>query len=521
MPGIQIFDSTLRDGVQCEGISFSTDDKFAVIEYLDTLGIDFIEAGNPVSNPKDHEFFEKAKKRSLKHAKLVAFSSTHRVGIQPEDDQGLKALIDAGTDYVAVFGKSWDMHVREILGTSLEENLSIIQSSVAYLVSQGKTVFFDAEHFFDGYKANPDYALETLRTAVNAGAHTLVLCDTNGGSFPLEIAEIIGQVKHALPDTPIGIHAHNDTGMADANSVCAVQSGAVHIQGTFGGFGERCGNANLCTIIPDLQLKLGYDCIPPENMQKLTKISRSICEVANIAQYQHTPFVGRCAFSHKGGMHADAVNKNPFSYEHVAPEAVGNKRRVIMSEVAGRASILPAIQKVEPSLGKNSKKTISILEKMKEMEHIGYDFEGAEGSTHLLVLRELGKYTPHFSLAQFNVVINEPSVSLSSIATIKISVDGKYELTAAQGDGPVNALDSALRKALEVFYPKITQMSLLDYKVRVLGTGDGTASKVRVLITSTDGNHSWRTVGVSSDIIDASWKALVDSVEYFLGDIVE
>lgn len=513
---IKIFDSTLRDGVQSESMTFSINDKLALIEYLDKLGVDFIEGGIPSSNPKDFEFFSIAKNVKLKNSKLVAFTSTHKVGVPCHKDEGYKKVLEAETEYVTVFGKSWDLHVTEILNTDLETNLGLIYDSVKYLTEKDKKVIFDAEHFFDGYKANREYAIKTLKAASDAGAIMVTLCDTNGGCFPFEIEEIVTETKKYI-DCDIAIHTHNDTGMADANAISAVRCGAMCVQGTFGGYGERCGNANLCTIIPDLQLKLGYECIPKENLKKLTKISRAVCETANMGQFPHSPYVGRCAFTHKGGIHSDAVEKNPVSYEHIEPESVGNKRKIVMSEMAGRSALLHEIQKIEPSIKKDSNKVASLLEKMKELEHIGYDFAAAEGSIQLFILRELGKYTPHFNLAQVNVFITLPGTGLSSIANIKISVDGKYEITSAEGDGPVNALDCALRKALRVFYPEIKNMYLSDFKVRALDSGDGSASRVRVMIISSDGNSTWRTMGVSTDLIEASWKALVDSVEYYLG----
>ena len=513
---ISIYDTTLRDGVQSEGISFSVEDKLAITEYLDSIGIDFIEGGMPASNPKDFEFFTRAKKLQLKNSKLVAFTSTHKPGIPCEHDKNFEKILSVETEYVTVFGKCWDMHVTEILSTSLEENLALISETIYYFIKNGKKVFFDAEHFFDGYKHNPLYALSTIKAACDSGAEMIVLCDTNGGFFPFEIEDIINKVRSEI-NCKIAIHSHNDTGMADANAITAVKCGAVCVQGTFGGYGERCGNANLCTIIPDLQLKLGYRCIPNENIIKLTKISRAICETANVGQYPHAPYVGHSAFTHKGGIHSDAVSKNTASYEHISPELVGNKRRFITNEMSGRSALMPVIHRVAPNLNKDSKKTKNLLEKMKEMEQNGYDFEAAEGSTQLLVLRELGKFTPHFSLAKVNVFITLPGNGEGAIANIKISVDGKYEITSAEGDGPVNALDSALRKALVVFYPQVKNMYLSDFKVRCIDSGNGSASSVRVLISSTDGNTTWRTVGASTDIIEASWKALVDSVEYYLG----
>lgn len=519
MTKIKVFDSTLRDGAQGEGVSFSVEDKLAVVQYLDNLGVDYIEGGNPTSNPKDCEFFKRVSELQLKNAKIVSFTSTHKIGGDPEKDVSLNAVLDSKTEYVSVFGKSWDMHVTDILSAKLEQNLEIIESTIKYLTDKGQKVFFDAEHFFDGYKANPEYAMQTILAAKKAGAVALILCDTNGATFPFEVEKIVADVVKAFPDTEIGIHTHNDIGMAVASAISAVRGGATHVQGTFGGFGERCGNMDLCTAIPNLQLKLGYNCIPQGNMELLTDTARSVAEAANIGLDPRTPYVGSSAFAHKGGMHSDAVIKKSSSYEHIVPEEVGNSRRVLMSEVAGRSAILLALKAIDPNIDRNSEQTKKILERLKELEHSGYEFEGAEGSLEMLIKKELGKFEPHFGLDKFNVVVNEPSEGRSSIAAVKIFVDGEYEMSAAEGDGPVNALDTAIRRALGVFYPELKKMSLVDYKVRVLGSNDGTASKVRVLITSTNGKKTWRTVGVSADIIDASWKALVDSIEYYLGTV--
>ncbi|MCK9479847.1 MAG: citramalate synthase, partial [Firmicutes bacterium] len=385
MKKIIIFDSTLRDGAQGEGISFSVEDKLAVAKYLDDLGVDYIEGGNPASNPKDCEFFERAKTLELKHSKLVAFTSTHKVGGDPAKDVSLTAVLDAQTDCVSVFGKSWDIHVTDILNATLEQNLEIIKSTVGYLVKNKKKVFYDAEHFFDGYKANPEYALQTLEVAKDAGASALVLCDTNGASFPFEVEAAVDKVMELFGDLEIGVHTHNDIGMAVASAVGAVRRGATHVQGTFGGFGERCGNMDLCTLIPNLQLKLGYDCIPKENMELLTNTALSIAEAANIGLDPRTPYVGASAFAHKGGMHSDAVIKQSSSYEHIPPEAVGNSRRVLMSEVAGRSAIMLALKAVDPTVERNSEQTKKVLSRLKKLEHDGYEFEGAEGSLEILI----------------------------------------------------------------------------------------------------------------------------------------
>ncbi len=516
MTGVTIFDSTLRDGAQAEGVSFSVEDKIKVVKALDELGVGYAEAGNPGSNPKDLEFFERIKSVELKNTKVAAFGSTRRRGISPSEDGNVQALLGAGVDTVAIFGKSWDFHVTDIINATLQENLEMIYDTVSYLKDKGKEVVFDAEHFFDGYKNNPEYAMKTLDSAVQAGADCLCLCDTNGGTFPDEIFEITKKVVDRF-DVVVGIHAHNDCGMAVANTVMAVKAGATHVQGTMTGFGERCGNTNLSTVIPDLQLKLDYKCIPDENMGKLTHVAREVSEIANLKLDDRAPFVGKTAFAHKGGMHIDGVSKNSKSFEHIDPELVGNERKFLTSEVAGRTTILSMIQKIAPNIEKNSPETVKIIDRLKELEYEGYQFEGAEGGFELVIRKELGKYKPFFELETFKIVGDYPSdVDESATAMIKISVDGKKEITAAEGEGPVNALDKALRKALEVFYPALSDVHLTDYKVRVLDSGSATASKVRVLIESSDGVDSWTTVGVSKDIIEASWGALVDSIEYKL-----
>jgi 2-isopropylmalate synthase len=487
------------------------------VKKLDEFGVDYIEAGNPGSNPKDLEFFERVKSIKLSSAKLVAFGSTRRVGIKAEDDTNLINMLNTGTSAVAIFGKSWDFHVTEVIRTTLDENLNMIYDSIDYMKQHDKEVIFDAEHFFDGYKANPEYALKTLEVAAQAGADWLVLCDTNGGSFPLEMADIVGLVVDRFPSIPVGIHCHNDGGMAVANSIIAVERGATQVQGTFNGYGERCGNANLCTIIPNLQLKRHFCCVPEQSIVELTSVSRYISELANMAPNERDPYVGNCAFAHKGGMHVDAILKNPASFEHVPPESVGNERRILMSEVAGRSTILSRIQKVAPWVTKSSPETQQVIDQLKRLEHEGYQFEGAESSFELMVRRALGKDHKFFDVKDFRVLCEEPwQGDYSASAIIKVRVDGVEEVTAAEGDGPVNALDKALRKALEVFYPQLKKMRLTDYKVRVLDTSRATAAKVRVHIESTDGEKVWGTVGVSTNIIDASWNALVDSIEYFL-----
>lgn len=513
---IALYDSTLRDGAQAQGISYSVEDKLKIVERLDALGVRYIEAGNPGSNPKDLEFFERVRGLKLKNARLIAFGATRKVGLRVEDDTNLRSLLAAATDAVAIFGKSWDYQVREILRTKPEENLAMIGDTLRHLKQRGKEVVYDAEHFFDGYRANPQYALATLQAAAEAGADWLVLCDTNGGNFPETVFEITREVAMRFA-TPLGIHCHNDCELAVANSVRAVQAGARQVQGTINGIGERCGNANLCAIIPNLQLKLGFSCIPPANMATLTTTARTVSEIANMPHNEKAAYVGADAFAHKGGMHIDAVVKNPVSYEHIDPALVGNHRRTLMSEVAGRSTLLARIQAVDPSIGKNSPETKKIIDRLKHLEHEGYHFEAAEQSFELVVRKMLGQYTPFFELIDFKVMVSEPTGEASnSSAIINIRVGSETEITAAEGDGPVNALDKALRRALERFYPQIAEIRLTDYKVRVLDSKQASAAKVRVLIESSDHIESWTTIGVSTDIIDASWQALVDAIEYKL-----
>lgn len=522
---VEIFDSTLRDGAQGEGISFSVQDKLNIVKTLDELGISYIEAGNPGSNPKDLEFFQEVKKIKLQNARLVAFGATRRKDISVESDVNLQSLLVAETSHVAIFGKSWDFQVREILKASLEENLSMIYETVAFLTKNNRKVIFDAEHFFDGYKANPEYALMSLKSAVKGGAICLSLCDTNGGTMPSQIKEIVEKVvKEFAPEgVTIGIHTHNDTGMAVANSIIAVEAGAGQVQGTFIGIGERTGNANLSTIIPNLELKLGYKCLPEGNIRLLTPYARRIAEIANVTLEETMPYVGQTAFAHKAGMHIDAVTKNTTAYEHVSPELVGNERVFLMSEVAGRSMIIEKIKKFDKTITKDSPVAAAIIQQVKELEHEGYQFEGADGSFELLVRKAIGKYQPFFKLHYYKILGEQPPLdkSLCSFAQLKIEVDGKEEITAGEGDGPVHALDVALRKALEHFFPAVADIRLTDYKVRVLDSKSATAARVRVLIESTDGVDQWATVGVSPDVMAASWQALVDSFEYKLIKDVE
>ncbi|MDR3319194.1 MAG: citramalate synthase [Clostridiales bacterium] len=514
---ISIFDSTLRDGSQAEGINFSVEDKLKIVRALDALGVSYIEAGNPSSNPKDIEFFVRVGALKLKNASLVAFGSTRRKDTRACDDPSLQALLSAGTSTVAVFGKCWDLHVGHILNTTNEENLNMIRDTVAYLTEKGRKVIFDAEHFFDGWKNNPEYALSALGAAAAGGAVTLALCDTNGGAFPEEIFRAVTAVRETFPSIEIGIHCHNDCGLAVANSLAAVNAGAAQVQGTFIGYGERCGNANLSALIAVLQLKKNYACIPAANMPELTAAAREIADISNIRLERYMPFVGSSAFTHKAGMHADGVIKLPRSFEQLDPALVGNERRFVMSEFAGRTATFNKIRKYFPELNKDGEEVKNILDRIKEQERAGYQYESAESSFMLEVYKSLGLYKPFFELISYKTIAEQPGEpNLSATATVKIRVQDKTHLLAAQGDGPVNALDLALRKCLGTFYPEISSMTLVDYKVRVLDGKAATAAVVRVLITTTDGRETWTTVGVSEDLIQASFKALSDSIEYRL-----
>jgi 2-isopropylmalate synthase len=522
MRKIDIFDSTLRDGAQAAGISFSVNDKIKICKYLDNMGIKYIEAGNPGSNPKDQEFFERVKNEvKFYNSSLVAFGSTRRKNVKVEEDNNVLSLINAGTDYVCIFGKAWDFHATKILGVSLEENLLMIEETITYLKKNGKKVIFDAEHFFDGYKHNREYSLEVLKTAEKAGAISVCLCDTNGGCFPDEIYDIVKDVCNNV-SIEVGIHTHNDTGMAVANSIMAVEAGASNVQGTFIGVGERTGNANLSTIIANLMLHKNYDVVKKEYLKNLTSTALKISEISNIRLDNHMPYVGANAFTHKAGMHIDGVKKASTSFEHVPPESVGNERKFLMSEVAGRSTLVEKIKKYAPDVEKDSPIATEIIKRVKELEFEGYQFEGADGTFELLVRRALGTYKPFFTLENFKIIEDNASDDdgFNASAMVKLSVNGKTEISAAEGNGPVNALDKALRKALCVFYPSLDDLILDDYKVRVLDTGMATASKVRVLIETRDRstNKKWSTVGVSTDVIEASWIALVDSIEIKLSN---
>ena len=516
MNPIEVFDSTLRDGAQGEGISFSVSDKLSIVRALDAFGVDYIEAGNPGSNPKDIEFFRRVAAMKLQNARLCAFGSTCRKDTQPGDDPAVRYLLDAGTPTVVLFGKSWDLHVTQVLNTTLAENLRLVADTVRFFKDAGKEVIFDAEHFFDGYRNNSAYAMKVLAAARDAGADTLCLCDTNGGTLPDELRAVVARVCDAYPGVRIGIHCHNDGGCAVASTLMAVRAGATQVQGTFTGIGERCGNADLSAVVPGLRLKMGLDC--KGDLPNLRHTAAKITELCNMTLYSGKPYVGASAFAHKGGMHIDGVSKLSRSFEHVPPEAVGNERRFLMSEVSGRTTVLAKLAAVAPELKKNSPEVASIVARLKELEHEGFQFEAADASFELMVLKTLHRFNPHFSLSMYRISGEYPfpDGDQSASAMLSVQVDGKQETTAAMGNGPVHALDTALRKALSVFYPEVARIRLTDYKVRVLTGQKATASTVRVLIESSDGDSSWTTVGVSTDIIAASWQALTDSIEYRL-----
>jgi len=512
-----LYDTTLRDGTQAEDISFQVQDKVRIAKHLDTLGIDYIEGGWPGSNPKDIGFFEAIQKETLSHSKIAAFGSTRRARITPDQDNNIKMLIEARPDVVTIFGKTWDFHVREALRVSLEENLDMINDSLAYLKERVGEVIYDAEHFFDGYKTNPEYALKTLQAAAQAGADCLVLCDTNGGTLPHEIPLIMESVRKEI-DVPLGIHAHNDSECAVANSLMAVVGGAVHIQGTMNGFGERCGNANLCSIIPSLILKMNKECLQQGKLENLRKASRAIYELANLTPQKHQAYVGNSAFAHKGGVHVSAIQRHPETYEHIRPELVGNKTRVLVSDLSGRSNILAKAQECGIKIDDKDPVALEILEKIKELENKGFQFEGAEASFELLMLRAMGQLKQFFHITAFRVIdtLRESDQCPVSEATIKVKVGGRVEHMAADGNGPVNALDRAMRKALISFYPQLADIKLLDYKVRVLPSSQGTDSIIRVLVETGDEDSRWGTVGVSSNVVDASYQALADAFTYKL-----
>ncbi len=513
---IQIYDTTLRDGSQGEGLSFSVQDKILIAKKIDSLGFDYIEGGWPGANPKDVAFFEEAKKLKLKYAKLVAFGSTRKAHSKASEDEVLRGLLAADTRVITVFGKSWDMHVKDVFRVELEENLCMIDDTVRYLKSKKREVVYDAEHFFDGYFANPKYALKTLSAALNAGASILVLCDTNGGTMPGKLSQAVQEVYKKLR-CPLGIHVHNDGGVAIANSMAAIEAGAIQVQGTINGYGERCGNADLLPIIANLQIKMGYSCVPAAKLKELTEAARYVSDIGNMVQQKGQPYVGASAFAHKGGVHINAVMKNPQTYEHIDPTFVGNHRRFLVSEVGGRTNIMLKAKELAMDLKKESPETRTILEKIQARENEGYQYEAAEASFELLIHEVTGKRKKFFEFKKVHVSAeNIGEKNPISHAHVSLVVGKKEGSGTADGDGPVNALDRALRKALTPFYPELQEIELADYKVRVVDSEAGTAAKVRVIIEFRDGKNIWTTVGVSSNIIDASWEALVDAMEYKL-----
>ncbi len=517
MKKIQIYDTTLRDGMQGEGISLSSAGKIRLALKLDEYGIDFIEGGFAASNPKDMEFFHEIKKHPLTYSKIVAFGSTRRARTPVGEDSGTQKLLEASTEVVAIFGKSWKLQITDVLRTTEAENRAMIHDTVRHLKEHGRHVIFDAEHFYDGYKDSPALAMSVLRAALEGGADCLVLCDTRGGSLPHEIFDITREVARSIA-TPLGIHCHNDSEMAVANSIAAVRAGAIQVQGTINGYGERCGNANLCSIIPSLELKLGMPCGRPQSLSKLYHLSRFVDKQLNVPANRKAAFVGESAFAHKAGMHVNAVEKNPHSFEHIDPAAVGNERRILISELAGGSNILLKALQMGVDLSKSSPEIRQVLAKLEQMEKKGYEFEAADASFKLLIQKVLKQHKPFFELEGFRVVVEKRSKTepSQSEATIKLKVGDEVEHTVGEGNGPVHALDNALRQALIRFYPAIAEVVLRDYHVRILNPEEATAAKTRVLIESGDGHDIWDTVGVSEDIIEASWEALVDSVEYKL-----
>ena len=513
---VEFYDTTLRDGAQSEDIAFSLTDKLRITERLDEFGIHYIEGGWPGSNPKDLSYFKEVKNLRLKRSKITAFSMTMKANTRPEDDEVIRAVLEAETEYVTIVGKSWDLHVRDALKVSLDTNLKMIDGTIRYLKRCGKTVFFDAEHFFDGYRRNRAYAMKVLTAACDAGADVLVLCDTNGGSMPYDVFDVVTIVGESLK-SKLGIHTHNDTEMAVANTLMAVRAGCAHVQGTINGYGERCGNANLCSIIPSISLKMGYEGIPEERLARLRELSLFVDEMANFIPDKHRPYVGDSAFAHKGGIHVSAIRRNPETYEHIKPALVGNAQRVLISDLSGESSILYKAREFNIDIEKDKKLVKDVVKKIKELEMFGYQFEGAEGSLELLIKKALGIHKKYFDLVGFRIIVEKKEKNNPVCeATILIKVNDRVEHTAALGTGPVNALDNALRKALYKIYPVLEEMELVDYKVRVLSTKDGTEAPTRVLIESSDGKHAWGTVGVSENIIEASWQALVDSIDYKL-----
>jgi 2-isopropylmalate synthase len=510
---VEIFDTTLRDGTQREGLSLSAADKLRIAERLDQLGVAFIEGGWPGSNPKDAEFFARARERAWQRAEIVAFGSTRRADTAVEKDPGLRALIDAGTNVCSIFGKSWTLHVDRVLRTTRDENLKMIEESVAFLRASGRRVIYDAEHFFDGWRNDAGYALATLLAAARGGAEAVVLCDTNGGSLPWQITEAVTAAAQVVPDARLGIHAHDDAGCAVANTLAAVRAGARHVQGTINGWGERCGNANLCVIIPDLELKLGMRCLPTGALMEMTELSRFVCDVANLMPDDHMPYVGRSAFAHKGGVHVAAMRLAAGSYEHVEPARVGNQTRAVVSELAGRATMMQKAD--EHGVALDAGDAAILISRIKDREADGYAFESAEASVELMLRRTAADYEPPFRLIGYRITVGQQEHEEPvSEATLMISVGGRILHTAATGDGPVHALDGALRRALEPAFPQIAAIRLVDYKVRIIDGRDGTAATTRVLLDATDGTRRWSTLGASPNIVEASWHALADSIEW-------
>jgi len=515
MEKIKLYDTTLRDGMQAEGISFSLEDKLSIARCLDELGLDYIEGGYAASNQKELQFFAEVRELNLNNSKIVAFGSTRRADAKVSDDVSLNAILACKTQTATVVGKTWEMHVKDVLGCSLDENLIICSESIKFLKNHGLEIIFDAEHFFDAYKNNPEYAMKVLSSAAEAGVDVMVLCDTNGGSLPDEVHEITKTVCDKFSPIVVGIHTHNDTDCATANTLAAVRSGARHIQGTMNGLGERCGNANFCTVIPNLALKMGIEVISPKKIKSMTEISRFIFEICNLTPVTNMPYVGDSAFAHKAGLHVDALRKSKHAYEHIAPELVGNERRFLISELSGRSNILAELEKAKIAADKKLAK--KILERVQELEGEGFQFEAANASFDLLVKKIMGTYKPSFELIKYYVTTEKRATGdLVTEATVKLKVGDKVEHLVGEGDGPVNALDAALRKSLEIFYPGIKDVHLIDYKVRVVNAREGTAARVRVIIESRDKTDIWGTVGCSENIIEASWQALADSVEYKL-----
>ena len=517
MSDVKIYDTTLRDGSQAEGISFTVEDKIRIAHKLDELGVHYVEGGWPGSNPRDIDFFERVQRAHFSQTRITAFGSTRYPDKKVEDDIVLQALLKTETQVVTLFGKTWALHVREALSTSLDENLRMIFESIAYLKKQRDEVLFDAEHFFDGYKDNPEYAIKAVKEAESAGADWIVLCDTNGGTLPHEVRCIFEEVKKTI-SVRMGIHAHNDSELAVANSLIAIQAGAEQVQGTINGFGERCGNANLVSIIPNLKIKMGIDCVTDAQLQSLKEVSAFVDELANKAHWDHQPFVGRSAFAHKGGVHVSAVRKNPQTYEHIEPEKVGNHQRILVSDLAGKGNVLHKAKEYGLDVDDKDPNVQKILASLKESENLGFQYEGAEASFELMMRDALGQKDVFFEFIGFRVIVEKRKEDEESIseATVKLRVNGIQEVSAAEGTGPVNALDKAIKKALVKFYPELEEVNLYDYKVRILEAKKGTRAKTRVLVESGDHHTRWGTVGVSENIIEASWQALIDSIDYKL-----